>query len=95
MNLKGWKDLPPATVVPASTAEQVETGQWRSMRPVWDESKCIHCLQCWIQCPDRSIKTDEEGKVTGIDYFYCKGCGICAKVCPKDAIEMRPEADFI
>jgi len=23
-----------------------------------------------------------------IDYDYCKGCGICAEVCPKGCIEM-------
>ncbi|HAA47728.1 MAG TPA: pyruvate ferredoxin oxidoreductase [Synergistaceae bacterium] len=95
MKLKGWKDLPIATTVPASTAEQVETGQWRSIRPVWDEEKCIHCLQCWVQCPDRSIKADEKGNMTGIEYFYCKGCGLCAAICPKKAIEMRPEAEFL
>ena len=93
--LKGWKDLPLATTLPASTSETFQTGQWRSMRPVWDEKECIHCLQCWIQCPDNSIKVNTDGKVTGIDYFYCKGCGICAAVCPKKAIEMRPESEFI
>ncbi|MDD2454282.1 MAG: 4Fe-4S binding protein, partial [Synergistaceae bacterium] len=68
--------------------------QWRSIRPVWDSEKCISCLLCWNQCPDRAILTDENGKVSGIDLFFCKGCGICAHVCPKDAIEMKPEADF-
>ncbi|MEA3508240.1 MAG: 4Fe-4S binding protein, partial [Synergistota bacterium] len=28
-------------------------------------------------------------------YFFCKGCGLCAAVCPKDAIEMKPESDFL
>ncbi|MFP3162015.1 MAG: 4Fe-4S binding protein, partial [Acidilobus sp.] len=26
-----------------------------------------------------------------VDYEYCKGCGICAEVCPTHAIEMVPE----
>jgi pyruvate ferredoxin oxidoreductase delta subunit len=27
----------------------------------------------------------------GIDYAHCKGCGICAKVCPVSCIEMVKE----
>ncbi len=91
---KKWRDVPMAGVAFGATAEAVETGQWRSIRPLWDSEKCISCLICWNQCPDRAVTTDESGKVTGIDEFYCKGCGICAHLCPKDAIEMKPETDF-
>jgi Pyruvate/2-oxoacid:ferredoxin oxidoreductase delta subunit len=28
------------------------------------------------------------------DLDFCKGCGICAKECPKNAISMMPEGDF-
>jgi pyruvate ferredoxin oxidoreductase delta subunit len=28
---------------------------------------------------------------TGFDLDYCKGCGICAEVCPADAIAMVAE----
>ena len=51
------------------------------MRPVWNKEKCIHCLTCWIYCPDAAIVV-KDGKMTGINYDYCKGCGICANVCP-------------
>ncbi|MCD6267417.1 MAG: 4Fe-4S binding protein, partial [Thermotogaceae bacterium] len=26
---------------------------------------------------------------------YCKGCGLCANVCPAKAIEMKPETEFL
>ncbi len=33
----------------------------------------------------------EDGKRGDFDYFFCKGCGICAAVCPFKAIEMVRE----
>ncbi|MEW6523584.1 MAG: 4Fe-4S binding protein [Bacillota bacterium] len=79
----GWKDLPQGGyILDAGNAEKYLTGDWRSMRPVWDAEKCIHCLFCWIFCPDLSIIV-EDGKMKGINYDQCKGCGICARECPK------------
>jgi pyruvate ferredoxin oxidoreductase delta subunit len=78
---KGWKDLPIGLVTEAGSSEEFETGDWRSEKPIWDEKKCTHCLICWIYCPDSAIMV-KDGKVQGIDYRYCKGCGICAEECP-------------
>ncbi len=91
---KCWRDIPPATIAYGATARLVETGLWRSMRPVLDTAKCVSCMKCWLQCPDASIRTNDARKVTGIDLFFCKGCGICAEICPAKAIAMHPEADF-
>jgi len=33
----------------------------------------------------------KEKKMVGIDYRYCKGCGICAAECRFEAIEMKNE----
>ena len=88
-----WQELPiRGLILEAGNAEEYETGGWRSMRPVHLEDKCIHCLQCWIYCPDTAILV-KDGKVVGVDYKYCKGCSICEKVCPvKDkAIKMERE----
>ena len=91
--LKGWKEIPLGCVsFEAGNAESYITGGWRTFKPVWNSEKCIQCLGCWIQCPDNSILV-EDGKVVGIDYDHCKGCGICAKVCPDkiQAISMEKE----
>lgn len=89
-----WQELPIGTVAIGASARQVETGLWRSMRPVIDTDKCISCLKCWVQCPDISITLGDDGKVSGVSIFFCKGCGICAQVCPVSAIAMHPESDF-
>jgi len=64
-----------------------QTGSWRSMRPCVDADKCTHCQICWIFCPDAVI----DRETTDINYTYCKGCGICAKECPVNAITMVQE----
>lgn len=91
------QELPIGDIVEAGTAVDFHTGSWRSQKPVWDGNKCIHCLLCWISCPDGSIKISPDEKKTtviiGIDYDHCKGCGICSSECPlKDkAITMHQE----
>lgn len=90
----GWKDLPLGGIIlEPGTAKKYKTGDWRSKRPIWDKTKCIQCLRCWIYCPDSSIKL-KDGKVVGIDLDHCKGCGICAEECPakpEKAIKMVSE----
>lgn len=80
-----------------SAGEAGRTGDWRSKRPVMTAERCLAvksgkltCQICWAHCPDASIS---RGVGPEIDLTYCKGCGICAEVCPNDAIEMHPEAE--
>lgn len=92
MNEK-WNELPiGGLITEGATSSKFETGDWRTKVPVWNKEKCINCFFCWIYCPDSSIII-ENGKVQGINYFHCKGCGICAKECPPKikAIEMKEE----
>ena len=94
MSLKTWEELPYGGVITeAGNAEKYKTGDWRVKRPIFDKEKCSQCMLCTIYCPDASIVV-HKGKVTGIDYKHCKGCGICAHECPKEAIEMKNESDY-
>jgi len=86
-----WWEIEQGNVVliPGSTKEY-HTGGWRSLRPVWDNSKCIKCGICYVYCPEGCISQDEDGYfMANLD--YCKGCGICAQECWPGAIEMVEE----
>jgi pyruvate ferredoxin oxidoreductase delta subunit len=67
-----------------------KTGNWRIVRPLVHEDKCVGCKACYIWCPEGTIII-KDGKVA-VDYEYCKGCGICSNVCPAKAIEMVSES---
>jgi pyruvate ferredoxin oxidoreductase delta subunit len=83
--LPKYKELPMGGLITeAGNAVEYETGGWRTFKPVFHKDKCINCLSCWVHCPDSSIIIEDE-KVTGIEYKHCKGCGICAEVCPPKA----------
>ena len=103
-----WKEADAGGVVhDPGNSVAYNTGTWRTMRPVRDLEQCTQCLICWIMCPDAAI-TVEDGKVADFDYDHCKGCGICAEVCPikirephsftgkqeGSVIHMIPEAEF-
>jgi len=90
---KGWKEIPIGGLIKeAGSALKYKTGDWRSRRPIVDFDKCTSCLTCWIYCPDSAVIVKDQ-KMTGINYDYCKGCGICASVCPVKCISMIPEAE--
>jgi pyruvate ferredoxin oxidoreductase delta subunit len=49
------------------------------------------CFLCWLYCPDAVISKTIPVR---IDLDYCKGCGICAEVCPTKAITMVSEEEY-
>jgi 2-oxoacid:acceptor oxidoreductase delta subunit (pyruvate/2-ketoisovalerate family) len=83
-----WRDLPLAGVVGPDTSPRPRTGGWRTgVKPEIRLERCIDCLLCWLYCPDSAIRLDGTA-FAGFDYDVCKGCEVCAEVCPTDAIEM-------
>lgn len=86
-----WNQMPlgGAMTVPGTSSEY-KTGDWRiQLKPVINHDKCVMCLFCWIFCPDVSIHLTE--KTVEVDYYHCKGCGVCSNECPTKAIEMVKE----
>ena len=82
------EDIPEATAYEAGYLVTKNAG-WRNVRPVIDNTKCVGCLQCYLYCPDGVIFQDDN-KVD-VDYNFCKGCGICHKICKVGAIRMEAE----
>jgi len=71
-------------------ARSYRSGDWRAERPVWDHDRCIKCGICSLFCPEGCINQDEQDYFEA-DYYYCKGCGICARECWTQAITMVEE----
>lgn len=67
---------------------------WRTIKPVYNTNHCINCYQCWVYCPDSSILVRDE-KMKGVDYKHCKGCGVCAEVCPTNPKSLIMFQDFM
>lgn len=84
---KKLSDYPSGTASEAGFLVTKNNG-WRNSRPTITDD-CINCLQCYLYCPDGVIFKLESG--LAIDYDFCKGCGICEKICPKNAIKMEVE----
>ncbi len=102
--LKNWQDLPPGGVIAeGGNAADYETGTWRTWRPVWQKEHCVHCLTCWVLCPDgafelqdgRTAAGKDRKEIRGIDYVHCKGCGLCVRECPVNKQGKAPALQFV
>ncbi len=88
-NLKKANEIEEGGIIDkAKSSKNFKTGSWRTFKPVIDESKCIHCMHCVLNCPENCINITKEKKRSEINMDFCKGCSVCAKVCPVGAITM-------
>jgi NADPH-dependent glutamate synthase beta subunit-like oxidoreductase/Pyruvate/2-oxoacid:ferredoxin oxidoreductase delta subunit len=52
---------------------------------------CNKCLNCYVFCPDAAISVSSNREPV-VNYDHCKGCGICARECPRGTIcEIRED----
>jgi len=54
---------------------------------------CEACEVCILICPDLCISRDPDSGRIVIDLDHCKGCGLCAHFCPREAIRMEEERE--
>ena len=96
-----WIDFPfedakvsAPTIHAGLTSVEVNTGLWRTMRPIIDYDLCKGCWWvCSTFCPDGAINVKDN--LPEIDYDHCKGCLVCVAQCPPHAIEAIPETQAI
>lgn len=50
---------------------------------------CNYCYNCYFFCPEGVISLDPVQRRRIVDFEHCKGCGTCAKVCPKSVVVMK------
>ena len=95
--MRSWKEIPEAgLIIEPGSSKHYKTGDWRSLKPVFDKKKCTHCMICPPDCPEDCIPVvikDGQPERQETDFNFCKGCGICEKVCPFKAIKMIEERE--
>ncbi len=71
------------------TILHLDTGNWRTARPIVDPEKCTYCGLCALYCPPQCMISMGDHFQANLE--YCKGCGICLAECNHDAITMVQE----
>jgi NADPH-dependent glutamate synthase beta subunit-like oxidoreductase len=50
---------------------------------------CNYCYNCYFFCPEGIVSLDPIHQIRTVDLDHCKGCGTCAKVCPRFVVHMK------
>ncbi len=61
-----------------------------------DQRKCAHCGRCFVKCRFSAVEEKKESdperlfeKSYSVDNTLCQGCGLCAEICPADAVDFE------
>ncbi len=57
---------------------------------VCDTSRCTQCLACLNECHQQALQADETRYALKFLPILCVQCGMCAGVCPEDALKLAP-----
>ena len=91
-NLKGYKDIPiGGMITEAGNSENIrqEIGEASNL---FGTKKVAFTASCAGSSVSDTAIIVEDGKMKGINYDHCKGCGICAgSACAKKALYMVKE----
>jgi NADPH-dependent glutamate synthase beta subunit-like oxidoreductase len=50
---------------------------------------CNYCSNCDLFCPEGVISVDPRRQIRIVDLDHCKGCGTCARACPRSVLQMK------
>ena len=64
----------------------IDVGSWKYQSPAFNKEKCSMCGMCFFFCPTGCIYLNNNELLIKLE--FCKGCGVCAKVCSRNAITM-------
>lgn len=90
----------PRTTIPHLSAESRRrtmaevNGGWGEGQVGAEASRCFNCGvctgcdNCVVFCPDVAIRKNRQPYTYDVLDQYCKGCGICARECPRHVITM-------
>ena len=67
--------------------------QSANVQILWDQKKCVHCLQCVKSCMHQAISC-KEGEIH-IDEELCQGCLSCVSTCLQSALSNEGETKEI
>jgi NADPH-dependent glutamate synthase beta subunit-like oxidoreductase len=72
------------------------SGGWAETEAVGEARRCFNCGvctacdNCVVFCPDLAVRRGAAAYAYEVLDQYCKGCGICARECPRHVITMVP-----
>lgn len=83
----GWRNMLNGGTIDAlyhTTAGRDNRLAGQGKVPAFDPTACTHCGLCLTVCSDPGGLLWKEGRMTGVDDRFCKGCMRCVEVCPEN-----------